>query len=279
MGGEGGKERKHTTMEEQSKTPNGSIFQQVAATLGIIAITMALFTEPDFEKLATLIATIAALAALITVPNRMQKGLSIALTVGVIMAAVFVWIRTFSPLSTDQEAPVPTAVSSAQFPQVTTPESGSISHPSPDIIRFACADVDLENFIAETRFFNPFDSAIHPWSYGLIFRYTSGDEYRLTVNHEGRIGFGLHEEGNGTVLAERFPESINADPDGSNFIRVTVQGEDAVVFINERYVATFDAGDRQVSGDVCLATGFFPGDNIPGQETVYQDFTIYELPE
>jgi hypothetical protein len=266
-------------MKEPSKPPQSSIFEQVAAVLGIFVMMMALITEPDFANLATLITAIAALAALITIPNRLQKGFSIALSVGVIIAAVFVSLRTFSSSSTDQESPVPTAVSSAQFPQVTTPESGSISHPSPDIIRFACADVDLENFIAETRFFNPFDSAVHPWSYGLIFRYTSGDEYRLTVNHEGRIGFGLDEEGKGTVLAERFPEGINTDPDGSNFIRLTVQSEDAVVFINERYVATFDIGDMQDSGDVCLATGFFPGDNIPGQETVYQDFTIYELPE
>ncbi len=267
------------TTQEPSEQPESMLLQQVAAVLGIIAIVIALMTDPDFEKLATLIGTVAALAALVAIPNKLQRRFSIALAVGVVIAAVFVAVRTFSVSSAERETPTPTVVASAQFPQIATPESGAIKQSSPNGIALACADVNVKNFIVESRFFNPFDSALHPWSYGFFFRYTPGDEYRLSVNHEGRVGFGIVEESQGKVVSEKFPEGVNTSPDGSNHIRLTVQGKDAVVYINDRYIATFDVAERQAAGNICLAAGFFPGDNIPGQETVYRDFTIYALPE
>jgi hypothetical protein len=64
---------------------------------------------------------------------------------------------------------------------------------------------------------------------------------------------------------------------GSNATRLVVQGETAILFVNDQYVATLDIAQHQAKGMIMVASGMFRDDEIIGESTPYTDFTIYSL--
>ncbi|MFQ5419147.1 MAG: hypothetical protein ACE5EY_02170 [Anaerolineae bacterium] len=48
--------------------------------------------------------------------------------------------------------------------------------------------------------------------------------------------------------------------------------------LNDAFVAEFDLSSRLSSGDVSVMTAFFVEDEVFGETTPYEDFTIWGLP-
>ena len=62
------------------------------------------------------------------------------------------------------------------------PNTGTIKHTDSGVYFPICATVDIQDFIAEVSFTNPYDWREYAWSYGIFFRSSSiHNNYRLTL--------------------------------------------------------------------------------------------------
>lgn len=159
------------------------------------------------------------------------------------------------------------------------PYSGQLIHEDNNFIQAGCLQVELQNFIAEITFHNPYSKELHLWSYGLLFRTTGANYgYRMSINSNGRVGFGLNQgSATGKILWEvDFLNYIDTSESGKNKILLNVHGGDAELYINNHFVSTLDVSDKQVAGYICAATGILKNDKIPGKSTFYDGLTVTE---
>lgn len=148
--------------------------------------------------------------------------------------------------------------------------------------------LNLRNFIAEIRFFNPADPAVHPWDYGIAFRRPPlgkcAPEYRFVLNSEqsyrlivltGKTQPDQLCESTGSSV--RFSQ-FDLSPTGSNLVRLIVQDKAAYVFVNGQSVTTLDVSGYDGQGDIWIGTGFQSSHSFPGLATKYTGFTVSSLP-
>jgi serine/threonine-protein kinase len=168
----------------------------------------------------------------------------------------------------------------AQAVLVYGPKSGSLAYIDPDTISSQEAGVFIENFVAEARFFNPFPTSSGIWDYGFVFRHQSqNNQYRLIIfsdktwymtNHTG--------SGDGKEIANGKISNLDTAENGSNLVRLVVQGDKGQLFINGVFVANLDLGARINAGDVLVAYATYKGHGLENKPVNYQDFTIWKLP-
>ncbi len=156
--------------------------------------------------------------------------------------------------------------------------------PAPYISAFV-PKVSGLNFVAEVRLFNPADRTIHPWDYGIGFRYAAGDpryQCRLIVYSTGLWRFSIPQKS----LADRVETlevgrgqltKFDGSPTGSNHVRIIVKDNTVYFFANGDYISTLDISNTYAS-DIWLGSGFSAGDSFPGLRVRFTDFNIYTLP-
>jgi serine/threonine-protein kinase len=169
--------------------------------------------------------------------------------------------------------------------RVFGPQNGRLDHRSDQATEVGEGRVNLRDFIAEARFFNPYDLAEGGWDYGFFFRDEGGaKQYRLHVRANRALAapewsFRLFDGnvtasvvgGTGTV------PNLDTAPRGSNLLRLVVREGTAYFFINDLYIATLDVSRKLAPGDVVAVTGAVAGDKILGRATVYEGFAIWAL--
>lgn len=156
--------------------------------------------------------------------------------------------------------------------------------PAPYVSAFV-PKVSAQNFVAEVRFFNPADRAVHPWDYGISFRYAAGDtrnQCSLILTSSGIWAVviptkSLADHVEVKVVGSGQLTKFDSSPTGSNSVRLVVHDKDAFVFVNDTYVATVDVSET-FSTDIWLGSAFSQGDNFPGLHVRFTDFNIYTLP-
>lgn len=172
-------------------------------------------------------------------------------------------------------SPVPTAT------LLFGPATGKIAHSSRSVA-FSPAPVHLTDFVAEARFYNPYDGAGQPWDYGFIFREdTDRSEYRLIVTSGKRWVLTLVEQLDGKYLFRRLGsgdlDDLDVSPSGSNLLRLAALGGSAQLYVNGKLGATLDVSDYQGAGRVEVATGFYKDSGSEGATTRYEGFKVWAV--
>ncbi|MEW5872085.1 MAG: serine/threonine-protein kinase [Chloroflexota bacterium] len=161
------------------------------------------------------------------------------------------------------------------------PSSGSLAHNSGDgLISADQASVDFSNMVIEVRLYNPYATTDGTWDYGLLFRHAGkNDQYRLVLRSD-KTWVLLNNSGDadGVIVVEDELPSLNTSQGGWNTIRLICQNEQGYFYLNDAFVTELDLSARLVSGDVFVATGIYLNDEIDGNVTEYQQFTIWSIP-
>ena len=135
------------------------------------------------------------------------------------------------------------------------------------------------DLIVEARFFNPFDPSEHPWDHGFLFRFDGTRNYRLFLDSFGRWNLDLWTGTGATPVASGEAPGADLSAGGSNVLRVVARGEQGWLLINGDYVATLDLSAVPTGSQLAIGTGFRIGDERDGDETRYEDWSVWNIVE
>jgi hypothetical protein len=162
------------------------------------------------------------------------------------------------------------------------PVSGSLAHdPANGFIEIVQTDVNVHDFVVQARFYNPFPASIGEWDFGFLFLWSSDGDVRLTVLSDGEWELSAYEEASDDFVTLDSGQLSNLDTsgNGSNQLALVVTGNTGYFLLNNLFIASFDLSDYDEAGDVAAGTGFYEGDEVEGEETAYEDFTIWAVGE
>jgi len=161
------------------------------------------------------------------------------------------------------------------------PLAGSLEHnPGDGQLKANIAHVNINDFVVEATFTNPYAASTGSWDYGFMFRHAgSNQQFRLVILSDKSW---LLRNNTGTTDGEIIEQGEFTDLDisdgGTNHIKLVCDGPDGWLFINDIQVTELDLSARTNSGDVIITTGILSGNQIQGSFTEYQNFTIWALP-
>ncbi len=153
------------------------------------------------------------------------------------------------------------------------PVSGQLIHQQKST---KSADVQLRNFVAEVRFYNPYAASEHPWDEAIFFRENGNNFYSLIIDSSKQWTLNL---GNNTSSKRKYGVLSNLDisAGGSNAFKLVVTDSKGDFFVNGQYVDTFDLSENQLAGNVDILVGATTGNSVPGAITRYENFTVTPL--
>ena len=160
------------------------------------------------------------------------------------------------------------------------PLAGSLDHdPDRKTIKTHSSNVDLGNSVVEVQLFNPYPTSIGSWSNGVMFRRSSQSTFHAIVltsdqRWSHRLRSGAVES---TAFQEEFSETISVATGGSNHLRIIAMGDIGWLFINGEFIAQLALTRLDEPGDISAITGFFTGDEIAGEFTHFEDFTVNSI--
>ncbi len=238
--------------------------------------------------------------------NTSKTGVTVAVItlLGVVITALLSYFSTRAqielPIQSTQTAaakfnvatasatPLENVVSTSTITVLTVPTiifgpvNGQLEHTQENIIPSHHASVWLQNSIVQVKFTNPYDVTEGKWSYGIGFRHTGNNQaYRLSVVSDG--SWELYLAGKGNMNADEYIfkgrlNNLDTTVNGSNDIQLVIQNGTADFFLNNVLIASLDVSDKNIPGDIFVGTGFVGEDQIPDEFTIYENFTIWELP-
>ena len=166
------------------------------------------------------------------------------------------------------------------------PFSGKLLHePSADFAQALAAHLPskklpFQNFIAEATFVNPYPASRAAWDYGFFFREQPGlgyDGFFVTSEKVWQAFYNTGSQSDHEIERGQVP-GLDVSDGGSNRIRLVCSGNDAMLFINDAFIASFDLSAGPDSGQILIGTGFTRGREIEGAQTPFQAFTVWTLP-
>lgn len=164
---------------------------------------------------------------------------------------------------------------------VFQPTSGELTHNADDTAMAGRGTgVNLRNFIAEARLYNPYAASDGGWDYGFAFRTTGGNnEFRLVVGFD-RTWVLMNNTGGpqGIVIARGELPDLDVSADGSHLIRLIAKDERGVFLLDGNVVADLDLSAHINSGDIFLFTGMYKGHERNRFATLYTDLTVWSIP-
>jgi hypothetical protein len=139
--------------------------------------------------------------------------------------------------------------------------------------------VSENNFAVLVKFKNPYAASTNSWDYGLMFRHSGGNQqYRLALHSNAWWDLTLRDGDNSVDIESGDLDVINVNAGQVNAVYLIVKNQDGFLFINDQFIADFDLIAKSGSGDICVATGIYNGNEVNGKETGFVDFTIWSLP-
>jgi len=167
----------------------------------------------------------------------------------------------------------------ADSPSVYYEETGALDHQDDDLIEADTAEVHLKNFIAEAIFSNPYSSSVGSWDYGFIFRHDPEtlDSYHLVILSTNYWILYLRQNGIQTTIDEGNVGNLDTTAYGRNKITLIVKDSQGYFYLNDQYMTDLNLFDRPSAGEVALATGFYNGNEIPGEQTTFHKFGVWPL--
>jgi hypothetical protein len=161
------------------------------------------------------------------------------------------------------------------------PLSGSLTHEVDDRVEVSNAGVDLRDFVAEAIFYTPYPTTKGGWDIGFLFRdIDRNDQFRLVIDSDGDWDLQDWRGGkdNMDYLDAGHLTNLDVSDGGSNRLKLIALGDQGVFFVNDSFIAPLDLSGRTYTGDIGLATELRGRNEIDGEVTEYEDFTIWSLP-
>jgi hypothetical protein len=184
------------------------------------------------------------------------------------------------PTPTDTHPPPPTPKESPWPELAFGPLNGSLNHEIDGFVEISSASVDLRDFVAETILYNPYPATRGGWDFGFLFRDAGrDDQLRLIIESDGDWsledwrGDGSHVDS----IDSGHLTNLDVSEGGWNYLKLIALGNQGVLFVNDSFVAPLDLTSRTNSGDVVLATELRSENEIDGEVTDYEDFTVWSL--
>jgi hypothetical protein len=156
------------------------------------------------------------------------------------------------------------------------PLDGSLIHSYDGLIKTYWAEQNTKNFILSFVLVNPYSSAFHPWDICIRFRRIYTNEYRLTIfsTHQWTLTYGLSTE----PIARGTLTNLKTGEAESNLVYLEVRDGVASLKVNDVFVPAIDLSSYQDPGDVGIAIGTQKGDEVEGKTTVFNEFTLWNVP-
>jgi hypothetical protein len=133
--------------------------------------------------------------------------------------------------------------------------------------------------VIEARFHNPYGESDGDWYAGFYFRFTSEEDYYLVML--GSQGDWLLYEGpeeDEDDSGSFDPNALDLSRGGSNRIGLVVDGGQALIFVNGRFVAELDISDHTDSGNIGITSWLYPDEGTDTVESTRVDrFTVRSL--
>ena len=159
------------------------------------------------------------------------------------------------------------------------PRSGELTHVDDNLVKSRSAAVTLTNLMAEATFVNPYAATTGGWDLGFALRKTDvNDQLWLIVDASGEWSLVNRVAGEDNYLAEGTVANLDVNEGGRNHLALIAWGGQGYLFLNGNYVAALDLSGRMDAGDVEVVTAFFVGNEIAGNVTGYENFTVWPLP-
>ena len=158
------------------------------------------------------------------------------------------------------------------------PRDGELEHSDDGFIRMRSANVNLQNFVTEIEFVNPYGADVGEWDWGLAFRETEG-EYWLVVESDGAWSLiDRHPEDDYYIDEGNLGETLQTGEGETNSVSMIAVNDRGYFFLNDEFIAELDLSDRMDTGEVEVIAAFFAGHEVPGYMTGYNEFTVWPLP-
>lgn len=164
---------------------------------------------------------------------------------------------------------------------VTSIPNGSLPKYQEGSIPVTSTNVNLRNFIVEAQFHNPYDGAIDNWTYGFSFKENFQDNPAnlndprnqtfdiWIISKEKKWEFSSSNRG----VIEGNLKNIDVSNNGSNKLRLIVQDKQAIFYVNDILVQTFDISNFSQKGDVFLIAK----NGISGKYIQYENLNLWSL--
>ena len=168
----------------------------------------------------------------------------------------------------------------AQSQETFGPVSGALEHnPGDGFLPTFDSGMDVADFVAESTFAIPHDTAGRTWSSGFLLRREGLRGHVVVIHSSGRWFHYLRTGGPGGYQLDQlgFADSIKTGLDEENHVRVIASRSVGWLFVNGDFIAELDLSGVVESGSVTLAGAFFTSDEQQGLSTRYSDFTVRTL--
>ena len=180
-----------------------------------------------------------------------------------------------TPAPTSRPRPTPSAGVGYGF----GPVDGELRHdPSDEFIKTEYADVSVADMIVTATFVNPYSASSNSWDYGFILRTNRNSPFiQIVVSSDKRwaVKTGTNapyqEVGGGTL------KTFNTQASGRNNVWVAAIGERGLLFVNGEFISALNLRDVTGAGDVAIITGAYTGNEVAGEVTRYEGFSIGRL--
>lgn len=140
-----------------------------------------------------------------------------------------------------------------------------------DYIRSGASVAD---FYMTATFVNPSDMSTTN-DFGVGFRLQGeASEFRFMVRSDGRWGFAVGAQ---PAIADGTVTNVDPNPGASNTIEIVAKGTTGILVVNGVVVHQVDLSSNLNPGDVYIASGIYPDDQVEGRVTPYTNFYLYRL--
>jgi TolB protein len=197
---------------------------------------------------------------------------------------------TFTPIPTEAptSSPIPPTPTPAAWVQVMAtaqaglpifgPDSGSLPHEEDGTVEAKGADVDLRDFVVEAVFYNPYPVTRGDWDIGFLFRDAGkNDEFRLNVESDGDWSLNDRRGDEDNFIDQGQVSNLDVNAGSLNQLRLIAEGNQGFFFVNDTFIAELDLSSRANSGDISAATEIATSNEMDGDATTYEGFTIWSL--
>ena len=159
------------------------------------------------------------------------------------------------------------------------PFNNQLDHIDDGLIKIRHADVDFGNFIADTTFVNPYSTSLSGWDFGFAFRDTGTDaELWIVVTSEGDWYLYDRQDGDETAVGQGVVDNLDISDTGENRLTLIAQDDTGYLLVNDVLAAELNLSSHPGTGDIGVMTAYFDGDEVEGEATRYENFTIWPLP-
>lgn len=160
------------------------------------------------------------------------------------------------------------------------PASGYLIHnPDDDRIEYFSSEQELNNFILEVRFFNPYAASEGDWDFGIVFRANQNGQFRVEVESDSSWElFYFEDDFTAPAITSSTLTNLDVNEGESNWIRIICKADWGIFYLNGTLIDELDLSKSSDIGDIWVGTGMKTGNTISGKSTYYQDFTVWSIP-